>query len=118
MGSDQLPDSHFVESDHIAGIFSGLVVLLNLLLQGVDADEEVAQKQVRQHMDKPHVDTNHGKHPERLQEVEDKDNNSDDDPGGEKVGLVHSGAVDEEAAGDEVERGQHHSQYHHHKGQE
>ena len=69
-------------------------------------------------MDKPHVNIVHGKHPEGLQEVEDKDNDSDDDPGGEKVGVVHSGAVDEEAAGDEIEGRQHDGQNRHHKGQE
>ena len=106
-----------MESDDIGRIFQWpSLSLLNLLLQGVDADEEVAQKQERQYMEEPHVDTVHGKHSEGLQEVEDNDDDSDDDPGGEKVRLVHSDAVDEKAAGDEIEGGQHDGQDHHHKG--
>ena len=69
-------------------------------------------------MDKPQVDIVHCEHPEGLQEVDNKDDDSDDDPGGEKAGPAHSGAVDEERAGDEVERGQDHGQDYHHKGQE
>ena len=111
--------SHFVEGNHITRIFPRLgFILFNLLLQGVDADEEVAGKQERQDMDESQVDIVHGEHPEGLQEVDDKDNDGDDNPGGEKASPAHPGAVNEECTGDEVEGGQDHGQDHYHKGQE
>ena len=84
----------------------------------MDADDEVAGKQEREDMNQSQVDIVHGKHPDGLQEVEDEGDDGDYDPGGEEAGLVHPGAVDEEAAGDEVEGGQDYGQDHHHKGQE
>ena len=84
----------------------------------MDADQEVARKQQREDMDQPQVNIVHGKHPEGLQEIEDEGDDSNDDPGGDEASFAHPGAVDEEAAGDEVEGGQDHRQDHHHKGQE
>ena len=84
----------------------------------MDADQEVASKKERQQKDQPHVHAVGGEPPNGFQEVKDKDDDFDDDPGGEKGGLANSGAVDEEAAGYKVKGGQNYSQHHHHKCQE